>query len=208
MKPVEILENNEEYGSQNEVLWEIVEGYDEYSLKEMVEAHQRTVQENDKYRITMLECIIQNFEEEIEEGREEEISENSEYHKFVAKFLGKVGDERGVKTLIKMLELYMIYSDKEAEAALVKFGEPAVQPLITALGIEPSRFIIGRDVREAAIITLLKIGEPSIKPLKKALNSKNENVSHAAKLALKKFEEGKTNILAAERDSLADYRRK
>jgi len=93
-----------------------------------------------------------------------------------AEALGEIDDARAVKPLINALDNENIFadlsisSDKRSDVqiaaaeALEKIGEPAVEPLINALGKSSSRSFNWRisDVLE-------KIGEPAVEPLIDAL---------------------------------------
>ncbi len=118
--------------------------------------------------------------------------------------LGNIGNKRAVKPLIKALgdededvrknaaealKKTGWYPDTDEQKALylvalqewdkaVKLGEPAVKPLIKALGDE--------DVRKNAAGALVKIGEPAVEPLIKALGDKDGEVRKNAAEALKK----------------------
>ncbi|MEA1869480.1 MAG: HEAT repeat domain-containing protein [Euryarchaeota archaeon] len=91
-----------------------------------------------------------------------------------AEALGNIGDERSVRLLIDALVDVDRWVRDETIEALCKIGEPAVEPLIGALGNE--------DVRNEAVDALVSIGEPAVLPLIKALE--NEDMRAGAVEAL------------------------
>jgi hypothetical protein len=99
--------------------------------------------------------------------------------------LGKIGDNRALKPLILALkDPYSVLQD-EAVAALVKIGEPAVEPLIAALEDTDTD-----AVRVAAAIALGKIGDNrAVEPLILALKDRYSVLQDEAVAALVKIGE-------------------
>jgi len=109
---------------------------------------------------------------------------NSDVRKNVAEALGEIGDARAVEPLIRAdYDPDPTSVSYNAEDALHKIGEPAVEPLIILLNDADSR------VRFSATWALGAIGDRrAVKPLRKALNDTNEGVSEGAAQALYKIQ--------------------
>jgi HEAT repeat protein len=121
-----------------------------------------------------------------------------------AEALGKIGDSRAVKPLIRALEDGSNDVRKSAAEALGKIGEPAVEPLIKALNDTNEHVRVnaaealgkigwtpGRNEAAAAYWTVKKrwgtcveIGEPAVEPLKRALSDTDGIVRENAAKAL------------------------
>jgi len=99
-----------------------------------------------------------------------------------AEALGKIGDARAVEPLIAALKHDNSYDSSgvqwRAGEALVKIGEPAVEPLMAAL--KDGDF----DVRWRAAEALGKIGEPAVEPLIAAHKAGDSDVRWQAARAL------------------------
>jgi len=123
--------------------------------------------------------------------------------------LGEIGDARAVGPLTQALKDKNDFFVADVEEALVKIGEPAVEPLIQALKDEDSgvrwaaaatlgeikdeRAVApliqalkdgGRGVRWQAAMALVEMGEPAVEPLIQALKDEEEEVRWAATEAL------------------------
>ena len=109
----------------------------------------------------------------------------------VTAVLAGIKDERAVQPMIKALkEKPELQADLGYNLGLM--GEPAVEPLITALGDGDP------NVRVRAAEALGRIGgERAIGPLTTALNDEDETVRVFAKLGLKSIEAQKKDTLIA-----------
>lgn len=115
-----------------------------------------------------------------------------QFQQKVAEALGEIADVRAVQPLIAALRLHIEkehgvkikYYIKEAEDALVKIGEPAIDPLIQALEHEEDEHII-----KGAIRVLGRIGdERAIRPIEQALEH-HRNLKYDSEVALKSIED-------------------
>lgn len=109
----------------------------------------------------------------------------------VVAVLAGIKDERAIQPMIQALkEKPELQADLGYNLGLM--GEPAVEPLITALGDEDS------SVRVRAAEALGRIGNKrAVEPLSTALNDEDETVRVFAKLGLKSIEAQKKNTLIA-----------
>ncbi len=104
-------------------------------------------------------------------------------HRWATVALGQIRDPRAVGPLIAAMKS----ADKrwgyggQAESALVRIGEPAVQPLIEALQ--------DKDIRSRAVVALARIGAPAETHLRKALGDDRKNVRDGAQEALMRMPE-------------------
>jgi len=99
--------------------------------------------------------------------------------------LGKIGDKRAVEPLILALKDMYSILQYEAATALVKIGEPAVEPLITVLKLADTNI-----TRAAAAIALGKIGDKrAVEPLILALKDMDSILQYEAATALVKIGE-------------------
>ncbi len=91
--------------------------------------------------------------------------ENSIVRMYAVSALGDIGDARATEHLIRALGEE---GDVQARAkeALIKIGEPAVEPLVRALGDKDE------VVRIAVAEILIKVGKPAVEPLFPMLNHK------------------------------------
>jgi HEAT repeat protein len=90
--------------------------------------------------------------------------------------LGRIGDLRAVPKLVKLAGRHILMAVglnkrlgvnivQSYSPALILMGEPAIAPLIQALGADDS------ETKAGAICTLMDIGQPVVAPLKQALNT-------------------------------------
>ncbi len=96
--------------------------------------------------------------------------------------LGKIGDSRAIQPMIALLRNSgWKYIGNEVTEAFTRIGDPAVEPLLAAMGDEES------DVRLAALRALGEIGDPiALEPIARALHDPNDDVRQAAADALGK----------------------
>ncbi|MCP4695954.1 MAG: hypothetical protein GY862_03755 [Gammaproteobacteria bacterium] len=111
--------------------------------------------------------------------------------------LGQIADANAVASLIVALENQTWEVREVAAEALVKIGQPAVEPLIAALK--------DSEVRQAAVDALVKIGEPAVVPL--IAEFKDSEVRQAAVDALVKIGQPAVEpLIAVLKDSDKDVR--
>jgi HEAT repeat protein len=110
-------------------------------------------------------------------------SKDESVRMYAAMALGRIKDVRAVAPLIEALKIKTRLGGVEGSAstALTKIGEPAVEPLITALKDNDD------NVRVLAIISLGNIGDKrAVEPIVNALKDDNKRVRNFAAKALKK----------------------
>jgi len=106
---------------------------------------------------------------------------NQRLRRTAAEMLGRTGDVRAIKPLIKSL----VYGGcSSADDALINFGEAAVEPLIAALSDKDK--IVRRYVASStSLITLCR--SRALEPLTRLLSDKDASVRESAFKALRKL---------------------
>lgn len=119
----------------------------------------------------------------------------NEVHNDAALTLGRIGDPRAIDPLIRAMRKEMEVAALavglaqslganlmvSTATALTRLGEPAIEPLIQALGEEDVH------TRSGAILALAGMGESAIGPLTRASGSSNELVRTSAAQALEQI---------------------
>ncbi len=115
-------------------------------------------------------------------------SEDPKIRKNAAVALGKIGDSRAIEPLFMALK-----DTDRATWALAKIGQPAIQPLIGALGGEGG---------EKAASALREIGDPAVEFLIEALKDKDPTVRRHAARPLRYMKDARSveSLIAALKD--------
>ena len=92
--------------------------------------------------------------------------------------LVKVGDERAMKALISALRNSKDVGRVAVALAVVSFGQPAIQPLITMMPY------LDKDTRNVVAFAFQMFGEAAVEPLIRALEIVNDNLRDVISLAL------------------------
>ena len=117
--------------------------------------------------------------------------------RIVAKTLGRIADERAIRSLVEVLGYRGFDNYKYASEALVTIGQPSVEPLIEALKDE------NLNLLKHAIEVLGKIGdERAVEPLVVALNHEDRYIRREAADALGKI--GNERAIEALLEALKD----
>lgn len=109
-------------------------------------------------------------------------NENWQIRWHCAEILGEIGDVRGIKPLIDILNDKNSGVQSNSVIALIKIGKPGVEILVDNLNSKEWQ------IRQHAAEILGEIGDVrGIKPLEKSLNDENDDVRKAVKISLEKF---------------------
>ena len=133
-------------------------------------------------RMNAAKTLVETGESAVEKLIDSLKDKNWQVRWYITEILGEIGDVRGIKPLIKLLNDENNGVQSNSVIALVKIGKPGVEILIDNLNSKEWH------IREHVAEILGEIGDKrGVEPLKNLINDENDDVRSSVKVALEKI---------------------
>ena len=133
-------------------------------------------------RMNAAKTLVETGESAVEKLIDSLKDKNWQVRWYITEILGEIGDVRGIKPLIKLLNDENNGVQSNSVIALVKIGKPGVEILIDNLNSKEWQ------IREHVAEILGEIGDKrGVEPLKNLINDENDDVRSSVKVALEKI---------------------
>ena len=133
-------------------------------------------------RMNAAKTLVETGESAVEKLIDSLKDKNWQVRWYITEILGEIGDVRGIKPLIKLLNDENNGVQSNSVIALVKIGKPRVEILIDNLNSKEWH------IREHVAEILGEIGDKrGVEPLKNLINDENDDVRSSVKVALEKI---------------------